>query len=432
VRSSVHLAACAKPLAIGHATSRRMLVRCPVADTFTLFEDTHYRGDRLELDLDDHARGALHSLRGSRVHDEVSSLRWTLRPQHWVTLYEHADGTGRSYRFGHGAGEDPSTHDANFKDCATSWRWARADVAPPVVAAFGWIRDLGWEARFDNAGTTVSGHIQGVGLIDDRTMLLSSSGTRAEVHVVQWTARVGVGPGRRIATHVVAPAPFDHAGGLQICDGIVAVGAEVFQARDRSRVVFWDMANPATPAALDHLSIDRPQAGNIPRRWTAGAVGMVRRGDRYLVVVGAWDSAHLDFYESSHGNLRDPACSFQRLASWSERNAMKLDWFDRKWAPYQSLSLFTRGSRVFLVGGHAPFFPRKDWIDLYELRLLTPEPTRVRKMAKRHLTCTGGASFLYGGGVLAHNGALHAIAIERDFHARTMVNIFEGPTPFVG
>lgn len=159
--------------------------------TVTLFEHTDFGGRALWLGIDNFAESALHSLKGTALHDRVSSLRWDLPDDVVVVLYEHTNGTGRTYLVPSGRGSDASTHDDNFKDCASSWRWTRRGVASSVGEAFGWIGTQGRAAAFDPAGIDLgSGHLQGVGLIDHATLAMSTSGDAAHVLIVEWPDRV--------------------------------------------------------------------------------------------------------------------------------------------------------------------------------------------------------------------------------------------------
>jgi hypothetical protein len=395
-------------------------------NAFTLYEHTDFGGKELTLRLDDHPIDALHSLKGTALHDEVSSLVWDLPRDVVVVLYEHDDGTGRAYEFGLGTGEDRSTHDEDFKDCATAWRWTRPTEQRSVLEAFGRIRTDGRVAAFDRANARLrGGHLQGLGCIDRRTLAISANSDDGAVFfVVQWRTRVGRGLGRVIERVDVADPPLSHAGGLQIVDDVLALGVEDDAARDRSRIECYDVRRPRAINRLAHLSFDRPGPGQRPqtRRWTAGAVGLARTTAGYLLVVGSWESEHLDFYRSTGADLRRPTCRFVHIADWRKDEADRDTWIDDSWAAYQSLNLVVGpGGRLFLVGGH------DDWIDLYELHLDAERRRRIVKIGKRRLNLHDGADFEYAGGIVIDGSTLHAIATEEHLNERTTINLFEGP-----
>lgn len=274
------------------------------------------------------------------------------------------------------------------------------------------------------------------GRLDERSAERTAYARLAdELFAVQWDLVVGSGRGTIITDPpvIVATGDLDHAGGLQIADGILAVGAEDDDAKDRSQIRFYDVRDPSAFDLQGHLTFTRPGPGQTPRheRWTAGAVGLVKTADRYTLVVGSWNSDELDFYCSTSDDLRDTACTFQHVGSWSKHQADKSDWIDDNWEGYQSLNLVvgSRG-RLFLIGGHRGGIgghTGSDWLDLYELHLDRPAIRRVAKVGKRHMTCHDGASFRWGGGIVSEGQLLHAIATEADLKSTTKINLFEGP-----
>ena len=301
---------------------------------------------------------------------------------------------------------------------------------PDVLAAFEEIAPLGAVARFERGSLrSDGGHLQGVGVVDERTLAISTSASEgAAVAMIEWPERAGFGLGRVTRHVIVGRDPFLHAGGLQITDGILAVGVEDSEAHERSSTVFLDVADPAAPALLDHLGFDRPPRGEprVEKRWTAGAVGLARHGDVYLLAVGSWDSAQIDFYVSNLGDLRDPACRFRPVAEWDSRSADRSDWIDRSYGSYQSLHVLVEATGATFVAAGNRNRIGEDWIDLFSVELSEETEPKVVKVAKRHLTCREGASFRWGGGFVTVDGVLHAIATGRDLEPSTTVNAFVG------
>lgn len=384
----------------------------------------------MRIELDDYVEGGLHTLRSTGLLRRVSSVRWELPDATVAVLYERDDGTGRAYGFGPGDGADRSTDDDDFRDCATTWRWTRTTSKRSVVEAFNSIQTVPVVTTFARGTTRLAGgHLQGVGLLDRRSLAIAASGTpEAVVLIVSWPERIGIDEGAIGDTVVVGDAPLDHAGGLQIAEGVLAVGVEDDRAKDRSRVVFLDVSDPTSVGTLHHLAIDRPAAGQVSttRRWTAGAVGLARVGARAMVVVGSWDSAELDFYRATRHDLADLGCTFEHVAEWARDDADTSTWVDDNWGKYQSLNLMASKSRLFLVGGNRND-DGEDWIDLYEVDLGQVPSRRLTKIAKRHMRCRDGASFRWAGGIVANGSVLHALATEKDLHDHTSVNIFHGP-----
>ena len=408
----------------------RLSYRRRVAGSFTLHDRPDFGGRSFTFRLDDHPENGISTLDGFRLRRGASSVSWVLPKNTLVALHEHRDGTGRTFALRPGAGSLGRLADVGLEGAVAAWRWTDAAAPRPVTHAFEWIPAAPVVAAFDHGGARlVGGHLQGLGVVDERTVLVSASGDReAKLFVVEWPRVVAEGRGQVVAEHVVGDHPLTHAGGLQIASGIAAVGVEDDDAQDSSTVRFFDLADPRQLIPIEHLELQRPAAGQPPRRrrWTAGAVGLTRVHERHLLVVGSWDSADLDVYRSTRSDLRDPACRFRFVADWSRSGADTNTWIDDNWSKYQSLNLLAEADRVFLVGGSNG--PREsEWIDLFELDIEQDRRQRIRKIAKRRLIGRDGASFRWAGGISAGAASLHAFSVSRDFDELPVINAYPGP-----
>ncbi len=66
--------------------------------------------------------GVLHSLRGSAVHDQMTSLTWNLPGHVIVVFYEHPNGTGRQFVIWR-SGSVTHLNAHGFNDCVSAWAW---------------------------------------------------------------------------------------------------------------------------------------------------------------------------------------------------------------------------------------------------------------------------------------------------------------------
>jgi hypothetical protein len=114
---------------------------------------------------------------------------------------------------------------------------------------------------------------------------------------------------------VLTPAvgDFNHLGGIQVTEDILAAGYERLEsgASGTSVVLFYDVRDAASPAALDHLTIDRASPSD-----TAGAVGLCRDGGTWLLLVANWNSERLDFYRRNGDDLFAVGTRFGPVGSW--------------------------------------------------------------------------------------------------------------------
>ncbi len=216
--------------------------------------------------------------------------------------------------------------------------------------------------------------------------------------------------------------PLRHPGGSQLIGNYLVVGVEDNQARLRSQVQFWDVSKPQALVQRKPLTVLRESV--TPKEKTAGAVGIVKRDSDHLLVVANWDCESLDFYLSNGYPLSDDRCRFGLKARWSIDKARKDDWIpDRHWGSYQSISLVAdRDSRIYLLGCLTD--TSKDYIDLYSIDL-TAHPTRlIQKLARKQITLTGGAHFLYSGGIFVKSSReLVSYSTERNVHDQMTINV---------
>lgn len=175
-----------------------------------------------------------------------------------------------------------------------------------------------------------------------------------------------------VVTEIDEEASFDHAGGIQVVGEVLAVPLE---GGGRSRVVFWDMADPLDPRRLYHLEHSDPMTSSSPGN--AGAVATSRLEDgRYLVIVGGKDSDNLDFYVSSTTSLLDTSTTFERFS------------FTTNWdnGPFQSMNLVTQcDGRLFLVGNYRS--GGKGYVSWYDVRNGAGNSVVLANRRNKHMIC---------------------------------------------
>lgn len=190
---------------------------------------------------------------------------------------------------------------------------------------------------------------------------------------------------------VIAELPMEpglrHAGGIQAIGPLLLVP---YDGGGGSRVVIYDMADPAHPERVTHL--DHGDVGPPSDPDQAASVGVVRLADgRYLLVVGVHSSKWLDVYVTRQPSLRAPG-GFERVAA-AKGPAV---------GGFQNLNLVAQcDGTIYLVGAHNTAFPPPslghDHLHWYRLTadgrgLLLEEEGEVRMKCER---CNYGA----GGGV---------------------------------
>jgi hypothetical protein len=243
---------------------------------------------------------------------------------------------------------------------------------------------------------------------------------------------------REVLTPVVGS--FNHFGGIQVADNILAAGYERFEsgAAGTSVVLFYDVRNVASPGALDHLTIERTSSGE-----TAGAVGLWRDGASWLLLVANWDSDRLDFYRSNSDDLVAPTTRFALVGTWQfSANGFGPGSIDDRWGVYENINLFAdEDGSLWFVGMETVLFrpnissdPLKlelevlepdmdvltsgtevlrpgidlltsgidfllsDWADLYQLSIASDGVTVTKRANKRFFRNGAGPRFRYASG----------------------------------
>lgn len=277
--------------------------------------------------------------------------------------------------------------------------------------------------RFDlSESLPKGGHLQGVQWFErsgnDFLLLSGSSANDAYLLTVPLSEQ---GSPESLMTKLL-PSPYRHAGGFQIVDGrYAAIGLEDNEVKNTSKVWVIDVsANDLREPVKPVVSIERQ--GEVERA-TAGAIAMAKLKDRYLLVVGTWDSATLDFYESNGHPLNDPQCRFEKGKTWSAANADRSAWSDSNYGSYQNLNLIIDKKGKSFIAGFC-LDGDVERLDLYEWRR-DPRTTVSRRLIKRGsrtFRCDE-TTFKAGGGVrMKDDGSMIVYACS---HRDSVVEVFE-------
>ena len=193
-------------------------------------------------------------------------------------------------------------------------------------------------------------HQQGIQRTAGGDFVVSGSGLRSGYIYFADRSSLKIG---EVLTPVVSN--FNHFGGIQVADDILAAGYERFEsgAAGTSVVLFYDVRNVASPAALDHLTTERTSGGE-----TAGAVGLCRDGASWLLLVANWDSDRLDFYRSDSDDLVAPTTRFALVGIWElGANGLGAGSIDDRWGVYENINLFVdEDGSLWFVGMETVFF----------------------------------------------------------------------------
>ncbi len=271
-------------------------------------------------------------------------------------------------------------------------------------------------------------HQQGIQRTTGGQFVVSGSGTRSGyIYFAEPSSLNIIG--------VLAPVVgnFNHLGGIQVAEDILAAGYERLEsgASGTSVVLFYDVRDAESPAALDHLTIDRSSPND-----TAGAVGLCRDGGTWLVLVANWDSERLDFYRSNGDDLFAVGTRFSPVGTWElSANGFGPGSIDNGWGAYQNINLFAdRDGLLWFVGMDTRNWLQRndrivdllkaDWADLYQLSIDSSGMTVTKRAKKRFYRNGEGPRFRYGSGfhLSSVTGKFEVYACEENLSNRGRVN----------
>lgn len=199
-----------------------------------------------------------------------------------------------------------------------------------------------------------------------------------------------------ISVNKILEKPFKHAGGFQIYNHLMAIGVEDNDERNKSKVFIFDLKKPENPAREPLAIIDRMGTKN---RATAGCVGIITIHDKVLVVVGDWDTAHLDFYRIDEEKLYDEGATLELEYSMDTKKIDKSGWVDQEWLSYQNINFIIDPSGTLYLAGMTSNLAEENVVDVYEV--ISPDLTifELKKVYSRKIPGQNLTKFRWGAGI---------------------------------
>lgn len=257
------------------------------------------------------------------------------------------------------------------------------------------------------------GHLQGVQmtLVNGEEVAYISGSSNNEAYLVE------VHLGKKEVTRVydLMYKPYKHAGGIQVYDDKLVVGIEDNSEKDKSRVCAYSLDKEK---GFDTNPLYQIQRQGEPMRSTAGCVGIASWKGEEVVVVGDWDTKHLDVYVIENNEVSENPHYKITVAELDRSN-----WVDRNWYSYQNINLLNFNGQLYLVGMGQDQKGR-DIADLYSFQ---PEKgnTALKKLASKSFNCTRGVNFRAGAGIMLFpDNTLGIISCGGHVDKSSYLNIF--------
>lgn len=268
--------------------------------------------------------------------------------------------------------------------------------------------------EIDNSG----GHLQGIQYLkhnqNEYYVVSGSSSSYSYYSIVKKGDQNTV-----ISINKLLDKPFKHAGGFQINNNLMAIGIEDNEAKDKSKVYIFQIDDPENPSMEPLAIIER--IGN-PKRATAGSVGICEVGNTILVVVGDWDSEHLDFYTMDKEKPKKATLSY----SLDSKEVDKSEWIDEKYLSYQNVNIVQDDAGALYLVGMTSNLMRENVLDLFELKTKDFSSFELKKIYSRKFPSNDQTTFRWGSGIyLDKSGTATIIACSENILNQSTIHIYK-------
>lgn len=227
-----------------------------------------------------------------------------------------------------------------------------------------------------------------------------------------------------ISINKILDKPFKHAGGFQIHKNLMAIGVEDNDAKNISKVFIFHLDNPEKPPQEPLAIIDR--MGTF-KRATAGCVGIVVKQGKVIVVVGDWDTEHLDFYRIDEGKLFEEDATLELEYSINTKKMDKSSWIDESWLSYQNINFIIDAQDNLLLAGMTSNREGENVLDLFLVELSSDLTTfQLHKVKSRIFPSNDQTKFRWGAGThIDQNNKLSILSCGENIETESVITIYQ-------
>lgn len=257
------------------------------------------------------------------------------------------------------------------------------------------------------------GHIQGVQIkrygLGEYAILTGSSNAYSYYAVV----RLGLA-NEVISINKILEKPFKHAGGFQVAGNWLAMGIEDDNSKKSSKVYICQLGNIEQEPVKPYIVIERE---GDAKRSTAGCVAIAEKDAGLLLIVGDWDTRHLDFY------LIDDRLKYNQIYSIDVEKLDRKGWINEEWLAYQNINLVREGEGYYLVGLGSK--NDEDIADVYRLDIKDWKEFGLVKVATKNFGKQDKTKFRWAAGVdVNEEGQLRVVSANADIK-HVVLDFFE-------
>ena len=265
------------------------------------------------------------------------------------------------------------------------------------------------------------GHLQGVQEMlynNSQYFVLSGSSSEYAYYAITKMGKENI----VISLNKILDKPFKHAGGFQIHKNIMAIGVEDNDAKNISKVFLFHLDNPEKPPSEPLAIIDRM---GTYKRATAGCVGIIVTQGKVIVVVGDWDTEHLDFYRIDEEKLFVEGATLELEYSINTRKIDKASWVDPSWLSYQNINLLTDEQGNLLLAGMTSNAKEENVLDLFLVETSNLTTFKLNKIKSIIFPPNNHTRFRWGAGIhLDQNNKFTVLSCGENIENESIISIY--------
>ena len=266
------------------------------------------------------------------------------------------------------------------------------------------------------------GHLQGIQKLihnQNEYFILTGSSSGYSYYTIVKTGEENM----VISVNKILEKPFKHAGGFQIHNNLMAIGVEDNDAKNQSKVFIFHLENPEKLPKEPLAIIDRM---GTHKRATAGCVGIIAIHDKILVVVGDWDTAHLDFYRIDRKKLHEEDATLELEYSLDTKKIDKSNWIDKEWLSYQNINFIKDESGNLYLSGMTSNQEQGDVLDLYEVFSEDLTSFQLKKIYTKKFDSNAQTKFRWGAGIYQKtDGSLRVFSCGENIEKESVIHIYK-------
>ena len=266
------------------------------------------------------------------------------------------------------------------------------------------------------------GHLQGIQQLDhggDEYFVFSGSSLTYSYYAIAKGGEVN----RILSINKILDKPFKHAGGFQIYQDLMAIGVEDNDEKNKSKVFIFHLDNPEKPPEKPLAIIDR--MGTF-KRATAGCVGIATLHGKVIVVVGDWDTEHLDFYRIDEDKLFEEGATLELEYSLNTKKLDKSSWIDERWLSYQNINFIVDQNNTLFLAGMTSNENEENVLDIFLVETSDLSSFQLKKVDSVIFPSKDSTRFRWGAGIwIEPTQGIHILSCGENIRQESIVHIYK-------